>query len=72
MLLMSTVAEKFIAAQSEEGLWNAVIGVVSTLVIVLVCTYGMSLGESRELRAVVAGSSLVCVPAHVFIWQVFA
>ena len=28
-------------------------------------------GESRELRAVVAGSSLVCVPAHVFIWQVF-
>ncbi|MEK7623264.1 MAG: 7TM domain-containing protein, partial [Patescibacteria group bacterium] len=35
MLLMSTVAEKFIAAQSEEGLWNAVIGVVSTLFIVL-------------------------------------
>ena len=70
MLLMSTVAENLSPRSPKRGCgtrhWRGInpgyrLGV----------HLWHEPGESRELRAVVAGSSLVCVPAHVFIWQVF-
>ncbi|HLD60784.1 MAG TPA: 7TM domain-containing protein [Patescibacteria group bacterium] len=39
MLLMSTIAEKFTAAQAEEGFKSAVLGTVSTLIVVIVSYY---------------------------------
>jgi len=39
MLVMSTVSEKFMAAQSEEGFKGAMFGVLETLVVVIVSYY---------------------------------
>jgi PKD repeat protein len=39
MLVMSTVSEKFMAAQSEEGFKSAVWGVIETLLVVIIAYY---------------------------------
>jgi hypothetical protein len=39
MLVMSNVAEKFMAAQTEEGFRGAVVGVMETLIVVVISYY---------------------------------
>lgn len=41
MLVMSTLSEKFMAAKLEEGLHNAVVGVVQTLAVIVISYYIM-------------------------------
>jgi hypothetical protein len=49
MLVMSSIAEKFMAAQSEEGFRGAVLGIISTLLVVITSYYLISWTEFKNL-----------------------
>ena len=60
MLVMSSLSEKFMAAKSEEGLHNAVIGVIETLAVVIISYYLMVWAALHNL--VVSWPEVVFLP----------
>lgn len=60
LLVMSTIAEKFMAAQSEEGLSGALFGVLGTLLIVIVSYYFITWTNFNKL--LLAWPELVITP----------
>jgi len=60
MLVMSTLSEKFMAAKSEEGLRNAVVGVIETLVVVIISYYLMIWAAFNDL--VISWPEVVLIP----------
>ncbi|MBT3539198.1 PKD domain-containing protein [Candidatus Parcubacteria bacterium] len=60
MLVMSTLSEKFMAAKSEEGLRNAVVGVIETLAVVVISYYLMVWAAFNDL--VISWPEVVIVP----------
>ncbi len=60
MLVMSSVAEKFMAAQSEEGFRGAVFGVLETLIVVTACYYLISWTSFNNL--VMSWPELILIP----------
>jgi len=60
MLVMSSLSEKFMAAKSEEGLHNAVVGVIETLAVVVASYYLMVWAAFNNL--VVSWPEVVLLP----------
>ncbi|HAT03808.1 MAG TPA: hypothetical protein DCS29_03505 [Candidatus Magasanikbacteria bacterium] len=60
MLVMSTLSEKFMTAKSEEGLRNAILGVIETLVVVIGSYYLMLWASFNNL--VISWPEVVLLP----------